>query len=186
VMVYEPQLFNHVLVKSKAENMAQTMAAIEATWQDMFPDHPLDLVFMDDLFAKLYEGENRQMLLISTFSGIALGIAFLGLLGLIAYSLKMRPSELAIRRVMGAESQSILWLLSKEYALLLGAGLLVAVPGAWWVLNQWLAGFSYHITLTPWPFALATLVMGCLFFANIGWQTIRHLKANPARTLREE
>ncbi|HAA16759.1 MAG TPA: hypothetical protein DCE41_35630, partial [Cytophagales bacterium] len=186
VMVYEPQLFNHVLVKSQAGNMSQTMATIEATWKELFPTHPLDLVFMDDLFAQLYESENRQMILISTFSFIALSIAFLGLLGLIAYSLKMRSSELAIRRVLGAESSSILWLLSKEYALLLVIGLLVAVPGAWWVLSQWLAGFSYHVALTAWPFLLAAGTMAVLFLANIGWQTIRHLKANPARILREE
>ncbi|MEL6534569.1 MAG: FtsX-like permease family protein [Bacteroidota bacterium] len=186
VMVYEPQLFNHIMVKGHAEDLPQTMAAIENTWGELFPTQPLDLAFMDDLFAQLYESENQQMLLITTFSVIALGIAFLGLLGLIAYSLKMRSSELAIRRVLGAESSSILWLLSKEYALLLGIGLLIAVPGAWWVLTQWLSGFSYHISLTPWPFVAAALTMALLFLTNIGWQTYRHLKANPARTLREE
>ena len=186
VMVYEPHLFNHILLKTSPTQAGAALQAAQTTWQSMFPNQPIDPVFLDDLFAALYSNEQQQMMLISVFSGIALFIACLGLLGLIAYSLRMRAVELALRRILGAEARSLLWLLGKEYALLLGISTLVAIPVATYALQQWLQSFPYRINLGPWPYLLAVGLLVLAFGGNVLWQTFRHLRINPANTLRNE
>ena len=186
VMVYEPQLFNYILIKVRPNEVGEAQESIRRLWAERFPSLPLDLTFLDEEFAQLYTREGQQTRLLGVFTTLAVIIAFLGLMGMLAYTLKLRASELAIRRVLGAEARNLLWLLGREYSILLGASLLLAIPGALYLASLWLEEYSYRISVTATPFMLSASALGGLIVFNLLWQTLRHLREHPVRSLREE
>ncbi|MGB3589704.1 MAG: FtsX-like permease family protein, partial [Tunicatimonas sp.] len=186
VMVYEPLWLNTFLVKVETAGLPQTLENIHAIWNDLFPTYPMDYHFLDDLFERLYTQERVQLHLLSTFSGLAIVIAFLGLFSLVAYALKTRTRELAIRRVLGANFGSLIRLISQEYAWLLLTGGIIALPLSYLSISRWLEGFAYRIDISVLWYLLTISFIGLLLLATIGWQMRRSTSANPATVLRDE
>ena len=146
----------------------------------------MESYFLDDLYNRLYQGENRQLRMLYLFSGLAIVIAFLGIFGLFSYILNIRIKEIAIRRVLGATVQAITVLLGKGYILVTALGILMAVPLTWYLMSLWLDGFVYRITISGLSFLFAFfLVLGPLIF-TIFIQTLKATRRNPADILRYE
>jgi putative ABC transport system permease protein len=70
--------------------------------------------FLDDLYENLYKGERVQLQMLYIFSALAVAIALTGLVGLIAYTLRTRSKEIAIRKVLGATPVDLVRLISRE------------------------------------------------------------------------
>lgn len=64
----------------------------------------------------------------SAFGGLALFLASIGLYGTMAYRVSRRTREIGIRVALGAQRSGVLWLVMKECALLVGAGLGIGIP----------------------------------------------------------
>lgn len=95
IMVFEPLWLRTFLVKVDNEQINLALPQIESTWNELFPLYPYEYVFLDELFEKLYKNERKQLQLLYTLSGLAILIAFMGLFGLVAYSLKTRNQIMA-------------------------------------------------------------------------------------------
>jgi len=108
------------------------------------------------------------------------------LLGLVGYFVQSRTKELAIRKVLGASLTNIMTLLSKDFILLVLIGFVMAVPIAWYAMNQWLADFAYRIDIGPGIFILTGGVTLMIALLMISWQSIRAALANPVDSLRSE
>jgi putative ABC transport system permease protein len=186
VLVYEPVWLRTFLVKVETQNVQKAVQSIESTWEKLFPLYPLEYHFLDDLYESLYNGERVQLKLLFVFSALAIVIAFIGLIGLTAYSLKTRMKELAVRMVLGATMRDLTKLMSREYFAVLLIGGILAVPISLYGISQWLDGFAYHVGISPWIYAVTILAVMALLFATVGLQTLRTSRANPAQTLREE
>ena len=122
----------------------------------------------------------------SAFALLAIFIACLGLFGLAAFMAEQRSKEIGIRKVLGASTAGIVGLLSKDFIQLVIIALLVAVPLAYYFLEQWLADFAYRIHIEWWIFALAGLIAIVLAFITISVQSIKAALANPVNSLRSE
>jgi putative ABC transport system permease protein len=186
VMVYEPVWLRTFLIKVEASRVPETLATIQKTWDKLFPLYPLEYHFLDELYDSLYKGERVQLQLMFVFSILAIVIAFIGLVGLMAYTLKTRMKELAIRKVLGATIRNLTEMMSREYIAVLLIGGAVAVPVSVYGVNQWLAGFAYHVDISPWIYVFTVLVIVFLLLITVSIQTLRTSRANPAQTLREE
>ncbi|MEM8968814.1 MAG: FtsX-like permease family protein, partial [Bacteroidota bacterium] len=186
VMVYEPLWLNTFLIKVETAGVAQTLANIQTIWNDLFPIYPMEYYFLDDLFQRLYTQERVQLQLLSIFSGLAIVIAFLGLFSLVAYALRTRTRELAIRRVLGANLPSLIRLISTEYAWVLLIGGIVAIPLSYLTISRWLESFAYRVDISALWYLLTISFIGLLLVVTIGWQTRRSTSANPATVLRDE
>ena len=108
------------------------------------------------------------------------------MLGLISYTIVQRTKEIGIRKVLGASESSIVRLLSKEFLVLVLVAFVVAVPVAWYVLQQWLEGFAYRVAMPWWIFALAGLLATAIAMFTVGLQSVRAATANPVDSLRNE
>jgi len=148
VLVYEPIWFRNFLIRLNTEHVSTTIGRIEEAWGRLYPNFPMESYFLDDLYNRLYQGENRQLRMLYLFSGLAIVIAFLGIFGLFSYILNIRIKEIAIRRVLGATVQAITVLLGKGYILVTALGILMAVPLTWYLMSLWLDGFVYRITIS--------------------------------------
>ena len=128
----------------------------------------------------------RQGAIFGLFVGIAIFIACLGLFGLAAFTAGRRTKEIGIRKVFGARTREVIFLLLWQFSIPVLVANAIAWPLAWFYLHNWLEGYSYRISLNPAYF----LVVGAAALA-IAWATIftharRVAGANPIHALRYE
>jgi putative ABC transport system permease protein len=186
IMVFEPLWLRTFLVKLETNDVASTMSVIEGAWNELFPKYPFEYQFLDDLYNNLYKNERQQLQLLYLLSGLAITIAFIGLFGLIAYSLKTRVKELAVRKVMGANLTSLIRLIGKEYLLVMLAGAALAIPLSYFWVSKWLENFAYRIDISVMSYLITLAGICLLLMATVALQTIKTTGSNPADILREE
>jgi len=146
----------------------------------------LEYSFLEDDFQRLYAAETRVAVLARYFAALAVVISGLGLFGLAAYNAQKRQREIGIRKVIGASTQSLLALLSRDFLMLAGLALLIAFPAAAWLCGRWLDSFAYRVSLSADLFIRAGLSTFGITVGSIGWQCLRAAGANPIRALRAE
>jgi putative ABC transport system permease protein len=121
------------------------------------------------------------------FTGLAIIIACLGLLGLATYSAEQRSKEISIRKVMGASVGQVVLLLSKDFARLILIACLLAIPLTWYLIDRyWLEGFAYRIGFEPWIMALAGFLALLVALVTISIKAFQAAVSNPVQSLRSE
>ena len=186
IMVQEPIWLRTFLIKVETHDTQASLEKISKVWNELFPFYPMEYHFLDDLYDNLYRGERVQLQLLFILSGIAILIAFIGLVGLVAYALRTRTKEIAVRKVLGASMRDLVQLMSREYIIVLLIGGGMAIPVSMYAVNAWLAGFAYHVEISPASYAIALSLIVVLLLVTVGLQTFRAAGANPADTLRDE
>lgn len=167
-------------------DLTDKVAAVQAVFKKYEGKRPFEYYFLDDAFDQLYKSEDRLSTIFSAFTAIAIVIACLGLFGLITFTAETRTKEIGIRKILGASIQNIFMLLSKDFLVLVLAGVALALPLAWWYLNDWLQQFSYKVEI-PWWFALLAASSALvLSFITISSQAIKAAVSNPVDSLRSE
>ncbi len=116
----------------------------------------------------------------------AIFISCLGLYGLVSFMAVQKTKEVGIRKVLGASVQSIVYLFSKEFIVLIGIAFLIAAPIGYYLMHEWLAGFYYHIHLSWLVFIAAILVSVIIAWLTVGYKAIKAAIANPVKSLRTE
>ncbi|MBS1602904.1 MAG: ABC transporter permease [Bacteroidetes bacterium] len=147
---------------------------------------PFIYSFMDNDFDKLYHAEQQTGRIFITFAVFAILIACLGLFGLVTYAAEQRTKEIGIRKVLGARVVTIVSLLSKDFALLVGIAALIAFPITWWAMYEWLGTFAYRTEISWWIFLVAGAVALAIALLTVSIQTVRAALANPVKSLRSE
>lgn len=173
-------------VRIAGQDIQGTLDRIASTWESRFPDRPFRYEFLDQRFENLYAREQTQQLLFSIFSGIAIFISCLGLLGLSIFMAELRIKEIGIRKVLGASVYNLVTLLSGDFLKLVFIAILIASPIAWYVMNKWLDSFAYRITLQWWMFGLAGMLAVAIALLTISFQSVKAALANPVKSLRSE
>ncbi len=177
---------NFVAAKIKPQQFAAIQTQLQQLVTQLDPNWVADVKFLDDNFEKVHRKDIQQGQIFGAFALLAIIISCLGLLGLVAFSAERRTKEIGIRKVLGASVASIMALLSKEFLKLIGVALIIAIPAAWLLMNQWLANFVYHIDLQWWMFAMAGLLTIGSALLTISFQSVKAALANPVKSLKNE
>jgi putative ABC transport system permease protein len=180
------QYYNDFSVKVDGHNAASAIATLANAWHNYEPETPFDYTFLDEKFGQLYQSEQHQGSMFTIFSGIAIFIACLGLLGLSAFTITQRMKEIGVRKVLGASVPQIVKELSKDFVKLVVIAAVIAFPIAWYAMNQWLRDFASRINISWWVFVAAGVVALIIAFATISFQSIKAALANPVKSLRSE
>ncbi|SDK38214.1 putative ABC transport system permease protein [Catalinimonas alkaloidigena] len=131
-------------------------------------------------------GTQHAGLAVGFFAVLAILVACLGLFGLSAYTIEQRIKEIGVRKVLGASVTNVVFLLNQEFTLLVGLGIAVGAPVAWFLMHRWLTEFPYRIAIS------AGLLMSCgglallMAWLTVSFQSIRAARMNPVRSLRYE
>jgi putative ABC transport system permease protein len=168
------------------DNMTEALNRLGSAWKTYLPEVPFEYTFLDERFDQLYQSEERQGTLFTVFSGIAIFIACLGLLGLSAFSISQRIKEIGIRKVLGASTGGLIRLLSVDFLKLVALAALIAFPIAWYAMHNWLSDFAYRISIQWWIFGIAGLLAAVVALATISFQALKAALANPVNSLRSE
>lgn len=185
-IVFKYGNFGDVAIKVQGQQLAESLQAIENTWQKVIPDWPLEYTFLDESLAQKYLKEEKLQSIIQYFTGLAIFIALIGLLGLISLTIQQRYKEIGIRKVLGASIVNIIGLLSWDFIKLMVIAILLACPIAWYLMNGWLQDFAYRISVSWWIFVAAGLATILLTLLIISWQTIKAATHNPVDSLKVE
>jgi ABC-type antimicrobial peptide transport system permease subunit len=175
-----------ILVRIKPHKTREALAGLEKISRRLNPEFPFAYDFSDEEYKKLYQTEQTVNGLSGYFAFLAIFISCLGLLGLTIFTAEQRIREMGIRKVLGASIASIFTLLSKEFLILVSVAMLIAFPIAWWIMNDWLQDFTYHVNINAWVFVFAALISFVIAFSTISVHAIKAALTNPVKSLRTE
>jgi putative ABC transport system permease protein len=146
----------------------------------------LPVGFLDEQVEGIYRTDENQRSILLAFSVLAVFIACLGLFGLAAITAERKTKEIAIRKVLGAQTGQLFLILGKDFGLLVVAANLMGWPIGYYFVNRWMANFAYHVPILPWTFLLTGFLVLLAMLTTSGTQIIRVSRTNPADTLRHE
>ena len=179
------RLPQYLAVRVAPGQTADVLDALRATWAG-FSDLPIEYSFLADDLAAQYRTEARLEQLFTTFAGLAILIACLGLLGLAAFTAQQRTKEIGIRKALGATATGIVGLMSKDFLKLVGVAFVVAAPVAYGAMSQWLQGFAYRIDLSAGVFLLAGGLAFTVALMTVSVQALRAARTDPVTALQGE
>ncbi len=178
---------NFIIMKLNPQKSAsESLTKIEAVFKKITPAVPFDYTFASDEFAAKFAAEERIGKLSAVFAALAIFISCLGLFGLTSFAAEQRIKEIGIRKVLGASVTSLWGMLSKEFLILVGLSCLIAIPLAWYFMEEWLLQYNYRTPITWWVFAAATSGAFLLTLCTVSFQAIKAAVANPIESLRAE
>ncbi|QCW98815.1 FtsX-like permease family protein [Aggregatimonas sangjinii] len=186
IFFLDPNDAGTMFVKLKASKTEEALVHITTAFAKVLPDVPLHLDFVDAEYAAKYKSETLTGSLTYYFAFISILISCLGLFGLATFMAKQRTKEIGIRKVLGASVQSITTLISLDFLKLVGLAIVIASPLAYYLMNEWLQGFAYTVSISWWVFAITALLTVVIAFITIGFQSIKAAMVNPVKSLRTE
>jgi putative ABC transport system permease protein len=175
-----------IMIRLEAGKEKETLAALTKLYGQLNPGFTFEYQFQDVEYADQYAAEQRVATLSSYFASMAILISCLGLFGLAAFTAERRLKEIGIRKALGSSSANIVMLLSGDFTRMVLLSILLALPASYWLLDQWLAKFAFHIDLKAWFFIVAGLIALFIAWITVASQAIKAASVNPVKCLRTE
>jgi putative ABC transport system permease protein len=171
---------------SADQNMTDVLTKLEQTWKSIYPEDAFQFRFLDENIAMFYEQELKYSRLFKVFSTMFILIGCLGLYGLITFIANRKGKEIAVRKTLGASVGNIIVMFSREYIALITVSFALAVPIAWYGVNEWLMNFENHIDVQWWQFAAPGVMVLAIALAVVCMKSFNAAIANPVDRLRNE
>ena len=177
---------DNLYIRINPSNVQESLAYITSTFSRFDSENKPEFHFLDENFEAQYQSEEKQGMLLMIFTGLAIIISALGLLGLVTFASEQRTREIGIRKVLGATVTSIALLLSKDLLKLVCISILISVPISLWAMQKWLQNFAYRIDIYWWVFVLAGILAVIIALIPVSFQALKAAVANPVKSLRSE
>ena len=168
------------------ENIEAGLAHIDEKWKEFTSDEPLQYFFLDEELDSYYAEEKKTGAVTMIFSILAIFIASLGLFGLTLYNSQKRIREIGIRKVMGATETNVITVISKSVGYAVGIAILIAMPVAYFMMQDWLRDFPYNVGFQPVLFIIAALLAIFIAMVTVTITSLKAARTNPAMALHYE
>jgi len=175
----------YLSLKLRSSDYLETVGQLKDTWESMITDYPFDYFFLDDYFDNMYRSEERLGKIMKSFTVLAVFIGLLGLIGLAIFMTKQRTNEIGVRKTFGATVMDVFGLVTWDFLKLILIGIIIAIPIALYIMNQWLQNFAYRITPDWWLILASSLFTMVIALLAIGGQTVKAAMISPSETLRQ-
>ena len=156
VVSSNPNTYFYVRITS--DDIPATIENVRNVQQNLGNTLPFNYFFFADKLNEMYTSENKLNALFNIFSIMTIIIACLGLLGLTSYVTEQRSKETSLRKIMGAEVRQIVWLLNKDFLILVLMSNLISWPVAYYLMDKWIQGFAYRMNFGFSPFVMTTVI----------------------------
>ncbi len=177
----------YILARIKPNQIPSAITSIEAKWKQLAPEQPFKFSFLNENINAQYKSEKQSGKLFAVFSGLAIFVACIGLFALSAYITSLRTKEIGVRKVLGASVSGVVILLSKDFTKMIGISFVLAVPVAWYVMeNWWLQNFAYRIEISAWIILMSGAAAFTIALLTVSYQSIKAAIKNPVNSLRSE
>jgi len=185
-IMLDPDKCKTLCIKLPSDNIPQSLAAIEKTWNSTLPQKLFRYGFLDDEIAGGYSEIKDQVHFFLTFSILTITIACFGIFGLVSFTAGQRTKEIGIRKVLGASIINIVRMLSKEFIILIIISNVIAWPLAFWALSDFLAEFPFRVSIGIGTFIFTGAIALILALFSAGYQAVKAARANPIDTIQYE
>jgi len=188
----KPTIFNcdqigyFIFIKLQNANTQSIIKTVTSEFRKYFKDQYFEYFFLDDYFNTQYKSHIQLFKCFILFSLMAVIITCLSLFGLVIMISVSRTREIGIRKLNGARVSEILFLLNKDFIILVALAFIIAVPISWYAIHKWLQPFAYRTELSWWVFGLAGIITIGIAILTVSWQSWRAATRNPVEALRYE
>lgn len=174
-----------ILIKTTPDHK-EAFVRVKAVIDEMYPDKIFDASYVEDDIKMVFSSERRVLEIMVIFTILSLFVSALGLVAMSSYYMQQERRTVSLKKVYGADYNSVLWSLVAEFMKMIGVAFVIAVPVAWYLMHTWLNGYSYRIGLHWWIFAVAGLFTAVIAALAVLWQAVRAARTNPAIELKKE
>jgi putative ABC transport system permease protein len=178
--------YRYFSIKLNTSAINNSINKLQDKWKELFPESGFEYAFMSEKFQSLYRSELQLKKAANIATALNLVIVFLGIFGVVAFTLAKRTKEIAVRKVLGADVRNIIFLFIKEYALLILIANIIAWPLAYYITNSWLQNYANRIHQNFVPYLLVFAFVFIMALALIIAQCFKIAVANPIKSLRTE
>jgi predicted permease len=186
-IIFNKDWVNYINIRMNPHMPAsKVISLIKPIFERYNPSFPFEYQFADEQYAKKFNYEELVGNLAGIIAVLAIFISCLGLFGLASFTAEQRVKEIGVRKVLGASVLNLWQLLSKDFVLLVLASCAIAIPVAWYFMNEWLKNYEYKTSIGFGVFALVTAVAMAITLITVSFQAIRAAMANPVKSLRTE
>lgn len=178
---------NRINVRLNSQHTVKAdIGKLKEVFEEYNPAYPFEYQFVDQEYAQKFGEEQLIGNLAKVFSFLTIMISCLGLYGVAMFVVAKRKKEIGVRKVLGASVKGIVAMLSKDFLALVLVAVLIATPIAWYLMNHWLQGYAYRITIHWWIFLISGLLAMTITLMVVGLQTVKAATVNPVKSLGTE
>ena len=186
LMIAMTRQVGRMSIRIDGKDLPATISSVQKKWNELIPYLPFDYSFLDVEFDRQYKADQQLGKVAGVFTGLAMFIGCLGLLGLTAFVVERRTKEIGIRKVLGASVPSVVMLITREFIWLIAIALVVATPLTWYLISQWEQNFTLQAVINPLRFLMAGIAVFLVAWFTISVLSLRAANANPTKALRME
>ena len=176
----------YLQIRLNPEKRETAIKEMERIWKEMFEGQHFVYLDMHQLFMQRNQEVMQLSNVLNTYSLIALLLTCFGLFGISWYAVRQRIHEIAIRKVHGASTLSIIWLLNRPFFIQIMIAYIIAMPIAWWLMQHWLEQFVERAEAHIGLFIVPLLVVGIVSLVTVSLHTLLAAKSNPLESLKTE
>jgi putative ABC transport system permease protein len=187
VFEYAPKNFKYANVHLESTDLIQAFSEMEAAWKPIGKGDKFKSAFLADQIRDAYGFYFMLVKIWGFFGLLAITIACLGLLGTVVFTIKNRLKEVSIRKVMGASSESLVYLLSKDFIILMVIASIITIPTVTYLM-EWvmLTAQYYSVPIGAVEIGISLAIVVVLGMITILSQTLKAANTNPVDNLRVE
>jgi putative ABC transport system permease protein len=188
----KPTIFNcdqvgyYIFIRIKDANIKAVVNEVSNEFRNFFKDQYFEYYFLDEFFNSQYKSHIQLFRSFILFSLMAVLITCLSLFCLVLEATASRTKEIGLRKLNGAKVSEVLFLINRDFFILVAIAYVSAVPVMWYAIYKWLQGFAYRTTLSWWIFILTGLIAFGITLLTVSWQSWRAATKNPVEALRYE
>lgn len=186
LFLYTPSRCRYLYMRIHPDKHDEAIKYAEDTWNKINPEFPFEYRFVDASYDMIYQDEKKTGELFRYFTMLAIFISCMGLFGLVAFMTEQRTREIGIRKVLGSSVGTIVFLVMKNFLFLVIIANLIAVPVAWYTMNNWLSNYAYQTEISVWFFLVAIIVSIVIATLTIIFLAMRAALRNPVDSIRYE
>ncbi|MEG1607916.1 MAG: FtsX-like permease family protein [Mucinivorans sp.] len=168
------------------ENIEQVYKFMEKSYTQMGMDEEFSCSLMDEALQEQYIKEQNLSRLINLFSMVAIVLSLVGVFGLVVFETQYRRREIGLRKIYGSTVWQVLWRFNRKFLVITIICFLIALPTAWFGVNEWLSTFAFHTSIYWWIFALSLLIVGAITVLTVTAQSYHSATENPIKSIKTE
>lgn len=186
VMICAPEYGSWAMLSIDVKEFQSIKKQLETHWNNYESDAELEISFLEESLANMYEQDRVLRKIILFFTLIGLLVSILGLIGLTGFTIEQRTKEIGIRKLVGARLGDILGIISSDFLKWILVSVVISLPVSFILMSKWLENFPYRIRLSWWLLLLGGFIAMLSAFITIGLQSQKAARTNPADSLRYE
>ncbi len=168
------------------KDISAVLKFLQNKWHELFPNALFSYSFYDESWRKEYDKEINSREMLGFVSILVVLLASFGILGLTTLTIAKRTKEIGVRKVLGASVRNIIFLLTKQFGLMVIISAVIAGPFAYYYMKEWLNDFVYRIDIKIWVFIFSTVLTLLISLFVVSFKAIKAALANPVESLRYE